>query len=61
MSYKLRAKRVEVGIKQGEMAKYLGVSPQYLCKVEKGQTSPRLDLMKKISAVLNIPISELFL
>lgn len=61
MSYKLRAKRVEVGIKQGDMAKFLGVTPQYLCKIENGETSPRLDLMKRISEVLEIPITKLFL
>lgn len=58
--YKLKAKRVEKGIKQGDMAKQLGITPQYLCNIEKGKASPRLDLMKKISELLETPATELF-
>ncbi|MGH4140744.1 helix-turn-helix transcriptional regulator [Clostridium sp.] len=60
MSYKLKAKRVEMGIKQGDLAKQLQITPQYLCKIEKGEISPRLDLMKKISEILETSVQELF-
>lgn len=60
MEYKLKAKRVEKGIKQGDLAKDLGITPQYLCKIENGETSPRLDLMKKISKILDISPQDLF-
>lgn len=60
MYYKLKAKRVEKGIKQGELAKQLGITSQHLCKIEKGESFPRLDLMKKMSKFLEIPIQDLF-
>jgi putative transcriptional regulator len=58
--YKLKAKRVENGIKLGDMAKHLAITPQYLCKLEKGEVSPRLDLMKRISEYLETSILDLF-
>lgn len=60
MEYKLKAKRVEKGIKQGDMAKWLGVTPQYLCKIEKGEAEPKRDLMKRASEILETPVQELF-
>lgn len=61
MLYRLKAKRVEKGIRQAEMAKRLKITPQYLCKIEKGEVDPRLNLMKQISELLETPLSDLFL
>lgn len=60
MRYKLRAKRVEMGFKQGEFARELGITPQYLCKIEKGQVEPRRDLILEISEKLGVTVQELF-
>jgi len=60
MNYKLKAKRVEKGIKQRDMARILGVTPQHLCKIEKGTAKPRLDMIKKLSEILETPMQELF-
>ena len=40
MLYKLKAKRVEKVIKQGILSKQLGITPQYLGKIEKGEVEP---------------------
>jgi Predicted transcriptional regulator with C-terminal CBS domains len=58
--YKLRGKRVEKGIKQGFLAKQLGITPQYLCQIEKGKVEPRRDLMIKIANALEEDVKNLF-
>lgn len=60
MLYKLKAKRVEKGIKQGLLSKQLGITPQYLGKIEKGEVEPRRDLMIKIAKLLGEDVKELF-
>lgn len=60
MSLKLKAKRVERGIKQKQLAEILGVSPQYIYMLENGLAEPRRDLMIKISGILDASVSELF-
>ena len=34
--FNLKAERVRKGIKQGEFADKVGITPQYLCLIEKG-------------------------
>lgn len=58
--YKLKGKRVSMGIKQCDMAEKLGITPQYLNKIEKGVADPRKDLMGKISKILKVSVQELF-
>ncbi len=60
MIYKLKAKRVEKGIKQGEFAKHLGISRQSLNAIENGKTEPKRDLMLKIADALNEDVTVLF-
>ncbi|MBV4439328.1 helix-turn-helix transcriptional regulator [Clostridium tyrobutyricum] len=60
MEYKLKAERVRKGIKQGELAKRLGITPQYLCKIEKGVADPRRELMLEIAHILQADVRELF-
>lgn len=52
--------RIRRGIKQGELAKQVGITPQYLRLIEKGEVEPRRDLMMKISKVLNVSVIDLF-
>lgn len=52
--------RLKKGIKQQELAKNLGITPQYLRLIEKGDIDPRASLMKKCSEVLEISVEELF-
>ena len=60
MLYKIKAKRVELGIKQKDFAKQLGITSQYLSYIEKGVASPSLFLAKKIADSLNSNIYDLF-
>lgn len=58
--YKLKSQRVRKGIKQGTLAKQVGITPQYLCKIEKGEAEPKRDLMIKIAEILGEDVKELF-
>lgn len=60
MNLKLKAKRVESGIKQKELAKLLGVTPQYVYMLENGKAEPRRDMMLKIANLLDCKVGELF-
>ena len=60
MPYKLKGIRVNMGIQQQELAKKLGITPQYLNRIEKGLVDPRRSLMIDISKALDTPIQELF-
>lgn len=60
MIYKLKAKRVEKGIKQGILAKQLGITPQHLCQIEQGKIEPRRDLMIRIANILDTDVKILF-
>jgi XRE family transcriptional regulator, regulator of sulfur utilization len=51
--------RKEKGIKQKDLAKGAGISSTYLSQIEKGQRVPRMDILEKISAEINIPLSIL--
>lgn len=51
--------RKEKGIKQKDLARGAGISPTYLSQIEKGLRIPRLDILEKISAEINVPLSIL--
>ena len=58
--FNLKAERVRKGIKQGEFADKVGITPQYLCLIEKGKVEPRRDVMIKIAKALDTTVVELF-
>ena len=60
MPYKLKGIRVNMGIQQQELAKKLGITPQYLNRIEKGLVDPRRSLMIEISKALDTSVVELF-
>ena len=60
MMSKLKVERIKKDIKQGEFAKKLGITPQYLRLIEKGAVEPRRDLMIKIAKALDTTVAELF-
>lgn len=51
--------RQNKGINQRTLAKLVGVSPVYICKIENGTTPPSRDILKKLSPHLGIPYAEL--
>ena len=61
IKYKITALRTGKGIKAGEFAKELGISPQYLRLIENGTAkNPNLKLMKDIAKKLDTTVEELF-
>jgi Predicted transcriptional regulator with C-terminal CBS domains len=48
------------GISQKHLAKKLGMSPQGLCKIEKGIASPRAITLEKVMFALCITPNQLF-
>lgn len=58
---KLKLKRIEQGYKQYVFAEKVGITREYLRKLENGTAkNPSIELMKKISTELNTPVTELF-
>lgn len=58
---KIKVKRIEMGIKQKDLAKRIGITAQYLMKIEHGEAkNPSIDIMKRISEELGESVEELF-
>ena len=61
MKYKIKALRVGMGFKAGEFAKELGISREYLRRIENGTAkNPTRKLMMKIAKLLNSDVITLF-
>lgn len=58
---KIKLKRTEKCIKQYELAQRVGISREYLRRIESGEAkNPNNSIMKKISEILETSIEELF-
>ncbi len=57
---RLRALRRLKRLTQQELAEEIGISVSLLSSIERGSKYPRLELLKKISRVLNVPLEEMF-
>ena len=58
---KIKLYRKQSKMNLEEMAKKIGISAGYLCHLEKGtRNNPSIEIMEKISKVLNKSISEIF-
>lgn len=55
----LRQLRENNGFQQYEFATYCGISEAYYGRLERGEFSPTLKILEKISKTLGISISEL--
>lgn len=53
--------RVAANLRQGEMARRLGISQNYLSLLENNKAEPSLSLLRRISSEFNVPMSFLFL
>ena len=53
--------RVAAGIKQGEMAKRLDISQNYLSLLENNKAEPSLSLLRRMSSEFKVPVSFLLL
>jgi putative transcriptional regulator len=58
---RVKLERTVKDIKQQDLAKQIGISREYLRLIESGKaTNPSTTIMKRISAVLDTPVQELF-
>ena len=61
MVTKLKIRRVELGLKQNEVAKQAGITSQYLRNLETGKASnPSIAIMKRLASILGCTEQELF-
>ena len=51
--------RVVSGLRQGNMAKQLGISQNYLSLLENNKAEPSISLLKLISLIFGVPVSFL--
>ena len=56
----IRFVRIASGIRQGEMARRLNISQNYLSLLENNKAEPSMALVKKISETFGVPPSFLF-
>jgi putative transcriptional regulator len=56
----IRRLRFEHNMTQEELALRTGVSRQTIMSIERGETNPSVLLAFKISAALNVPITDVF-
>lgn len=58
---KLKLERVRQRIKQKDLAKAVGITPQYLAALENGREyNPSKQVMDKLAEALNCSLEELF-
>lgn len=55
----LRQRRLVLEISQAEMARQLGVTSQFISRIEKGISNPPSVYIKKIASILGIHIEEI--
>ncbi len=61
MGIEIKIKRIKKGKKQKDLAKAVGISPQYLRLLEKGESNnPSREVMLKIAKELDSTVDELF-
>lgn len=56
---RLREIRRSVGLTQRQLADAAHLSEGYVARLEAGDTSPGLDLMSRLAAALNVPLTDL--
>ena len=56
----LKARREDVGMTQGELAKLVGVRRETIVHLENGRYNPSLKLAMDIAMVFNSTVEELF-
>ncbi len=54
----IKAHRHATKLKQQEAAKALGISPQWLCRIELGRSKPSAGLVEKMIALYNQPATS---
>lgn len=61
MGLKIKIRRIELGMKQKDLAKKIGITPQYLMTIEQGKAkNPSITIMKNLADELESTVQELF-
>lgn len=55
----LTAIRNKDGMTKTQLAEAAGISLQYLCDIEVGRRGAKPDVMKRLAAALNVPVSAI--
>lgn len=58
---RIRARRKELGLSQGDLAERAGMTASFVSQVERGVTSPSIDSLYKISNALDVPVFHFLL
>jgi transcriptional regulator with XRE-family HTH domain len=56
---RVRARRKELGLSQGDLYEKTGISKGYLSTLESGKGNPTLDIMVQLSVALEIEVTDL--
>ncbi|MBC8062312.1 MAG: helix-turn-helix transcriptional regulator [Clostridiaceae bacterium] len=56
---RIKEKREKLGISQRELARRIDMSGQMISKIESGLSTPSIDTINKIAALLNVPAASL--
>ena len=59
MGAKIKYYRIIKGLEQMELAEKLGITPQYLSKIERGVAKPSTDLLFLIAEALSVDIGDI--
>ena len=59
ISASIKAKRLECGLTQKELADKVGVDQSMICQIERGTKSPTLALSVEIAAALDCDVCEI--
>ena len=59
MGARIRYYRTICNLEQSALAEKLGITPQYMSKLERGTAKPSMDLLFLIAQQLNVDVAEL--
>lgn len=57
---RIKSLRKSKGHTQERLAEIIDINPNYLAVIERGEANPTLALLERLSAGLEVPLSELF-
>jgi transcriptional regulator with XRE-family HTH domain len=57
---RIRERRKELNLTAKDFAQLAGVSPALISQIERGNTDPSLDSLRRIARALNVPLFDLF-
>jgi transcriptional regulator with XRE-family HTH domain len=59
VGHRIRVRRVELEMSQGNLAEALGISQSYLSYLEKGQRQMTIEMLEQIARVLRCSMADL--